>query len=100
MVIDDLNYLLLVDADRTRKLQGGLLVEVEVHAYASLNFSAATVNANAVGQITRTTTNTKAKVYEGTYSGYSSAYAQGTASASNGQTTYTTKVIERKSYYH
>lgn len=100
MVIDNLNYLLLVDTDRISKLQGGLLVSVEAHAYASWNFSAATVDANAAGQITRTSANTRAKVYEGMYSSYSSASAQGTAYASNGQTTYTTKVIERRNYYY
>lgn len=99
MVIDDLNYLLLVDTGRISKLQGGLSVGVEAHAYASWNFSAATVDANAAGQITRTSANTSAKVYEGTYSSYSSAYAKGTAYASNGQTTQKITVVEKKSYW-
>jgi hypothetical protein len=99
MEIDDLNYLVLIDTDRTSKVQGGLFADVQVNTSASYNFSAAAANAIAVGQFTQTSINTQTDLYQGQVSGHSTAYAQGTAYAATGQDSYSVKVTERKSYW-
>jgi hypothetical protein len=99
MKIDDLNYLVLIDTNGTIRVQGGLSADVQVNTYASYNFSAAAANAVAVGQYTQTSVNTQTDLYQGKVSGHSTAYAQGTAYASNGQDSYLVKATDRKSYW-
>ncbi len=99
MEINQLNYLALIDTRRTSEVQGGLYTNVQVNTYASQTSSAASANAAAVGQIVRTSTNTQADFYQSPFSGRSSAYAQGYASASKGQDTQTSEVTERKTYW-
>jgi hypothetical protein len=99
MEIGDLDCLFFIDINRTSKLQGGLFASVQTNTYASYNLSVANANAIAVGQLTQTSTNTWANLYQGNGSSHSSAYAQGTAYASSGQDTYLVKATEIKSYW-
>jgi hypothetical protein len=99
MKIDQLNYLTLIDIYRASEVQGGVYANVQVNTYASQDFSAANANAVAVGRFTQTYTDTRANLYQGEGSSHSTAYAQGTAYASNGQDTYLVQTTERKSYW-
>ncbi|MBW4517662.1 MAG: hypothetical protein KME11_20855 [Timaviella obliquedivisa GSE-PSE-MK23-08B] len=99
MEVDDLNYLISIDVHKTDQVQGGLFAAVNVNTYASYNLSAANANAIAVGQFTQTFTDTQANLYQGYVSGHSTAYAKGTAYASNGNDTYSVRATERKSYW-
>jgi len=98
MVIDDLSCLVLIDTNKTNKVQGGLFASVQVNTYASYNFSAASADANAVGQVTQTSVTTRTNLYQGTALGYSTAYARGSAYASSGRDTYRVSATEIKSY--
>jgi hypothetical protein len=97
MVIDDLNYLCIINIHQTQKTQGGLFANVDVDTYTSRDFSAAYVNTNAVGQFTKTDANTQANLYQGSFSGNSSAFAQGYSYASDGQNTYWERKTEIQS---
>jgi hypothetical protein len=97
MVINDLSHLCVINIHQTQKLQGGLVANVEVNTYTSRNFSAAYVTTNAVGQFTRTDANTQTNLYQGNFSGNSSAFAQGSSSASDGQNTYWERKTEIQS---
>jgi hypothetical protein len=99
MVIDDLSYLYVIDIYPTQKIQGGLFANVEVDAYASRNFGAAYADANAVGQFTTVDANTQANLYQGEFSGNSSAFAQGNSYASDGQNHYWERKTEFQSYW-
>ncbi|NJR40872.1 MAG: hypothetical protein HC781_21085 [Leptolyngbyaceae cyanobacterium CSU_1_4] len=99
MEIDDLNYLCSTDTCKTSRIRGGIFANVQVNTYASYSFSSANASAVAVGQFTQTFTDTQANLYQGPVSGHSTAYAQGTAYASNGNDSYSVRVTDRKSYW-
>jgi hypothetical protein len=97
MKIDQLNYLALIDTHRTSEVQGGVSADVQVNAYTSKNLSVASADAFAVGKYTQTYTDTRTNLYQGKVSGHSTAYAKGTAYASNGQDTYSVRATDRSS---
>jgi hypothetical protein len=97
MIIDDLECLFPVDA--ANLIQGGLYADANVNTYVSPNLSYADANANAIGQFTWANTNTQANLYQGQYSGNSSAYANANAYASDGSNHYWVRATEIRSYW-